>query len=130
MIGQAAGGGVLQVQLSALGMGLGDGVGVLEDGGDDGVGLVLSHVLVGNDGGLDAHGHDVLVDALIGAGGDQGLGVGAGDADQLLDVLVVQGDQIAALGGGQVDHGGGGSATTNAASILPSFRLSAESPKL
>ena len=110
MVGQAAGGGVLHVQLSALGVHLGDGVDVLEDGGDDGISLVLGHVLVGDDGGLHAHGGDVLVDALIGAGGDDALGVGAGDLLQLGDVLLVQADQVAALGGGQVDHGGGGSA--------------------
>ncbi len=45
-------------------------------------------------------------------------------------MLVVHGAQVGGLGGGQVGDGGGGApATMNAASILLSFRESAESAK-
>ena len=71
------GGGKGQIQLAALGVLLGDGVGVLEDGGDEFVDVVLGHVIPGDD--HRAHSHGVGVHGL-GLGAGAGVGGGAGSA--------------------------------------------------
>ena len=94
-----------------------DVLGVLEDGGDDGVGLIVGHVAIGDHDGLHGHGRDVLVDAGIGASGDRALGVSAVELLQLGDVFLIHADQVSALGGAQVDHSGGGGARDHEAGV-------------
>ena len=132
MIGQPAHGAVFDVKLQALGVHLGKGVGVFEDGGNDGICFIVRYVVRGDDDRLDGDGYRILVDAFVGAGRDDALGINAGDLLQLGNVLVVQVDEIGAFGGAKVGYGGGRERrpTTNAASILPSLSDSAESPKL
>ena len=59
MIGQSAGGGILQIQFRALGMGLGNGCLAIENGLYNRVRLLIGNLAVGNDRRLDAHGDDV-----------------------------------------------------------------------
>ena len=130
MIRQTALGSISQIQFSALGMSLGDGSSVFKDGGNDGVRLFFGNFAVGNDGSLDGDGGDIFIDALIGAGGDDGLGIGGIDRLHLGNGFVVQADQISALGGAQIGYSRGGSAGNDERSVdlavLQSFGRIAE----
>ena len=79
MIGHRShGSGILQAQLSALGMLGGDVLGVLEDGGHEGVDLVLRDIVAGENDSADSNGVGVsCFDGGGGTCGGSGLFLGA-----------------------------------------------------
>ena len=122
--------GKVQIQFSALGVRGGDGFNVFKDTGNDVVGIFFRNGVVGNYNSTNSNGGAVFFQA-VNVGGNDVLAVVGRYFQQSVDVFVIQAYQVNGLGGSQRGDGGGGApATTKAASILPSCRASALSPKL
>ena len=118
------GGGKLEAELSALCVCLGQLVKIVEDCGHEVVNCILGDIVPCENDCCDCDGVNIVgsaVDILL-----DGVGAVVGAiCDELIGVLLVEADEVNLAAGAQV----GAPATTNAASILPSFRPSAESPK-
>lgn len=93
------------------------------------VDCVLGNVVTGQDDRADRNRGHIAVGA-VNIGGDDVLGIVVRRCAEAFDVLVVKGNEVDVLGGGEVSDGGRGApATMKAASILPSLISLALSPK-
>ena len=103
--GRAEGG----VDLLVLRVALGQIRGIVEDVLRERVDRVLGDIVAGEDDGGDSDGDRVGVQTVdIRRDGD--LGVVRGCGEQLIDVLVIEGDEVDVLRGGEVGDGGRGRA--------------------
>ena len=108
------GGRKVDVQLGLLCVA--DGVDVVEDGGYEVVYGSLGNVVAGDDDCRDCDGGHVLGSVVNVLCDGVLLIVGAG-SDQIVNVLLVEGDEVDLLAGAEVLNGGGGSACNDECSV-------------
>ena len=110
MVGDAGhGGSELKAQLGALAVLLGDSIDIVEDGGDEGVDIVVGDIVTDEDDCRDCNGLDILRGA-VDVSGDGVSGVVGAAGEELIHVLVIDADEVDLSAGGQVNDSSGGSA--------------------
>ena len=103
------GGGKVEIQLAVLGVAADQIGGVVEQILREVVDGILRNVVTGQNDRADRNRGHIAVGA-VNIGGDDVLGVVVRRCAEAFDVLVVKGDEVHVLGGGEVGDGGRGSA--------------------
>lgn len=103
------GGGKVEIQLAVLGVAGDLCLGIIEQVLREVVDRVLGNVVTGQNDRADRNRGHIAVGA-VNIGGDDVLGVVVRRCAEAFDVLVVKGDEVHVLGGGEVSDGGRGSA--------------------
>ena len=103
------GGGKVEIQLAVLGVAGDLCLGIIEQVLREVVDRVLGNVVTGQNDRADRNRGHIAVGA-VNIGGDDVLGVVVRRCAEAFDVLVVKGNEVDVLGGGEVSDGGRGSA--------------------
>ena len=105
-----------EIKVCALAVLLCDSIGVVKDGGHEGVDGILGDGVAGEKNSADCDGGCILRQT-VGVGRDGVLGVVGGLCEEQVDVLVVKGDEVDALAGSKVGDSGGGGACNDEACV-------------